>query len=255
MSTDAPRAPLDRKRISDEISQYWRVSVVDTTGSTQEDLLQLVSNEQALPKKVIVSEYQSAGRGRLDRNFEAPPMSALTFSLYIEPKVDKNEWSFLTLLLALSIKEALVSLDNSSSIKIKWPNDLLIDEKKCAGIIAQAAEKGLVLGIGLNVGMNQSELPVPTATSLAIEGWSELDRNIILGAILNHFEVNLQIWELGKSFISEYKEASATIGADVEVLLPGGVNITSKALGVSDAGELLLESGEVVSVGDVVHLR
>ncbi len=255
MSTDAPRAPLDPKRITEEISQYWRVSVVDITESTQVDLLQLVSSNQALSKRVIASEFQSAGRGRLDRNFEAAPMSALTFSMYIEPKVDKSEWSFLTLLAALSVREAIASLDSRTLIDIKWPNDLLIGEKKCAGIIAQATAKGVVLGIGLNVGMNQSELPVPTATSLAIEGSSELDRNRILGAILNHFEVNLQIWELGKSFIAEYKEASATIGTDVEISLPGGKVIRSKATGVSDAGELLLESGEAVTVGDVVHLR
>ena len=255
MSTDAPRAPLDRKRISDEISQYWRVSVVDITGSTQDDLMQLVSSNQALAKSVIASEYQSAGRGRLDRTFDAASMSALTFSMYIEPKVDKAEWSFLTLLAALSVREALASLDHSSHVAVKWPNDLMIGEKKCAGIIAQATAKGVIIGIGINIGMNESELPVPTATSLAIENFQVLDRNIILGAILNHFEVNLQIWELGKSFIAEYKEASSTIGADVEVLLPAGVSIKSKAIGVSDAGELILESGEVVTVGDVIHLR
>jgi BirA family transcriptional regulator, biotin operon repressor / biotin---[acetyl-CoA-carboxylase] ligase len=255
MSTDAPRAPLDRKRISEEISQYWRVSVVDVTESTQVDLLQLVSSNEALSKQVIVSEYQSAGRGRLDRNFEAAPMSALTFSMYIEPKVDKAEWSFLTLLSALSVREAIASLDSTISVEVKWPNDLLIGEKKCAGIIAQAAEKGVVIGIGINVGMKEAELPVPTATSLAIEGSLELDRNRILAAILNHFEVNLQIWELGKSFITEYKEASATIGAMVEVTLPGGDVLKSKAIGITDAGELLLDSGEAVTVGDVVHLR
>jgi BirA family biotin operon repressor/biotin-[acetyl-CoA-carboxylase] ligase len=255
MSTDAPRAPLDPKRITEEISQYWRVSVVDITESTQVDLLQLVSSNQALSKRVIVSEFQSAGRGRLDRNFEAAPMSALTFSMYIEPKVDKSEWSFLTLLAALSVREAIGFLESKTRLDVKWPNDLLINEKKCAGIIAQATDKGVVIGIGINVGMNQSELPVPTATSLAIEGGIELDRNVILGAILNHFEVNLQIWELGKSFIAEYREASATIGAEVEVTLPGGKVIKSKATGVSDAGELLLESGEAVTVGDVVHLR
>jgi BirA family biotin operon repressor/biotin-[acetyl-CoA-carboxylase] ligase len=255
MSTDAPRAPLDRKRISDEISQYWRVSVVDITGSTQDDLMQLVSSNQALAKSVIASEYQSAGRGRLDRTFDAASMSALTFSVYIEPKVDKAEWSFLTLLAALSVREALASLDHSPHVAVKWPNDLMIGEKKCAGIIAQATAKGVIIGIGINVGMNESELPVPTATSLAIENFQVLDRNIILGAILNHFEVNLQIWELGKSFIAEYKEASSTIGADVEVLLPAGVSIKSKAIGVSDTGELILESGEVVTVGDVIHLR
>jgi BirA family transcriptional regulator, biotin operon repressor / biotin---[acetyl-CoA-carboxylase] ligase len=69
MSTDAPRAPLDPKRITEEISQYWRVSVVDITESTQVDLLQLVSSNQALSKRVIVSEFQSAGRGRLRSKF------------------------------------------------------------------------------------------------------------------------------------------------------------------------------------------
>jgi BirA family biotin operon repressor/biotin-[acetyl-CoA-carboxylase] ligase len=252
---DAPRAPLDKKRISQEISRYWRVSVVEVTGSTQDDLFELASTSQALPKTILASEYQEKGRGRLDRTFIAAPHSALTFSIYIEPKVDKSEWSFLTLLAGLSVHEALYTLDPQTTTSIKWPNDLLINGKKFVGMIAQATNKGVVLGIGINVGMSVDELPVGNATSLALEEFSELDRNVILAAIINHFEINLEMWENDKSYLAEYRSASSTLGSQVEVTLPDGSLITSKAIDISDTGALLLEDGNEVTVGDVVHLR
>jgi BirA family biotin operon repressor/biotin-[acetyl-CoA-carboxylase] ligase len=98
-------------------------------------------------------------------------------------------------------------------------------------------------------------LPVPNATSLAIEGFSVLDRNLILAAIINHFEINLEMWEHDKSFLAEYRFASVTIGSEVEVTLPGGEVIQSKAVDVSDSGALMLANGREVTVGDVVHLR
>ncbi len=122
-------------------------------------------------------------------------------------------------------------------------------------MIAQATEKGVVLGIGVNVGMSADEVPVPNATSVAIEGFSVLDRNLILAAIINHFEINLEMWEHDKSFLAEYRVASVTIGSEVEVTLPGGEVIQSKAVDVSDSGALMLADGREVTVGDVVHLR
>jgi BirA family biotin operon repressor/biotin-[acetyl-CoA-carboxylase] ligase len=229
--------------------------VVEVTGSTQDDLFQLASSGTAIPKTILASEFQSSGRGRLDRTFEAAPHSALTFSIYIEPKVDKEEWSFLTLLAGLSVHEALHTLDPQTVVGIKWPNDLLIGEKKFVGMIAQATAKGVVLGIGINVGMTSEELPVESATSLAIEDFLELDRNVILASIINHFEINLEMWENDKSFLAEYRAASTTIGSSVEVTLPDGEIIKSKALDISNAGTLILESGREVTVGDVVHLR
>jgi BirA family biotin operon repressor/biotin-[acetyl-CoA-carboxylase] ligase len=122
-------------------------------------------------------------------------------------------------------------------------------------MIAQATEKGVVLGIGINVGMTQAELPVENATSLALEEFAELDRNVILASIINHFEINLEMWENDQSFLAQYRSASVTIGRDVEVTLPGGEKIKSRALDISHAGGLLLEDGSEVTVGDVVHLR
>lgn len=229
--------------------------MVEVTGSTQDDLFQLASSGNAIPKTILASEYQTSGRGRLDRTFEAPSHSALTFSIYIEPKALREEWPFLTLLAGISVHEALHSLDPQVSVGLKWPNDLLIGEKKFVGMIAQATQKGVVLGIGINVGMSQAELPVENATSLALEGFSVLDRNILLATIINHFEINLEMWENDKSFLAEYRAASTTIGAEVEVTLPGGVVIQSKAVDISDTGALLLDNGREVTVGDVVHLR
>ena len=255
MSTDAPRAPLDRKAISAEISHYWRVSVVEITGSTQDDLYQRATTSDGVAKSVIAAEYQSAGRGRLDRTFLAPATSALTFSLYIEPKIEKEEWSFLTLLTGISICEALTSLDPKITIGLKWPNDLFIGEQKVGGIITQATDRGVVIGIGINVAMNSEELPVENATSLSIAGFADLNRNTILAAILNHIEVNFQMWELGQSFIDQYRKLSVTIGKKVEVTLPGGALIQSQAVGISEFGALLLENHDAITVGDVLHLR
>lgn len=229
--------------------------MVEVTGSTQDDLYQLASSGSAIPKTILASEFQSSGRGRLDRTFEAATRSALTFSIYIEPKVEKEEWSFLTLLAGLSVHEALHTLDPQVSVGIKWPNDLLIGDKKFVGMIAQATEKGVILGIGINVGMSVEELPVENATSLAIEDFSELDRNVILAAIINHFEINLEMWENDQSFLAQYRSASSTLGKDVEVTLPGGEIVKSRAVDISNAGALMLENGSEVTVGDVVHLR
>ena len=229
--------------------------MVEVTGSTQDDLYQLASSGSALPKTILASEYQSSGRGRLDRTFEAAPHSALTFSIYIEPKVEKEEWSFLTLLAGLSVHEALHTLDPQVTVGVKWPNDLLIGDKKFVGMIAQATDKGVVLGIGINVGMTKEELPVENATSLAIEDFAELDRNVILAAIINHFEINLEMWENDQSFLAQYRSASVTLGKQVEVSLPGGEKLSSRAVDISNAGGLMLEDGSEVTVGDVVHLR
>ena len=229
--------------------------MVEVTGSTQDDLFQLASNKTLPPKSILLTEYQSAGRGRLDRKFIAPAGSALTFSLYVEPKVEKIYWPFLSLVTGVSIKEALNHLDSSLSLKLKWPNDLMINEKKCGGIITQATDKGVIIGIGINVDMKESELPVEHATSLEITRFSVLDRNLIAASIVNHLEINFQMWELGDTFLNQYSEASSTIGSTVEITTPDGEKIQAKATAISESGALILEDGREITVGDVIHLR
>ena len=255
MSNEVLRTPLDEAEINSKITPYWRVSVVELTGSTQNDLLQLVESKNALDGQVIVTEYQSSGRGRLDRTFEAPARSALLFSFYIKPRKERSEWGFIPLIAGLSLVRAITSTDTVMNVSLKWPNDLIINEKKCAGIIAQTTNEGIVLGIGLNVSMRSNELPVPSATSLAIEGSKISDRNVLLSHILNTFAELFESWEEGSDLLEEYASVSSTIGKNVRIEIPGGEILQASVTGISTTGELVLDDGRHVSAGDVIHLR
>ena len=255
MSIDTPRSALVLSEISEKISQYWRVSVVEVTGSTQDDLAKKVAEKSAASGDVIAAEFQSAGRGRLDRKFEAPQSSALMFSFYIEPSPDKSEWSFLPLVTGLSAIFTLLELDPSSTPTLKWPNDILLGNGKVGGIIAQASGDGVVIGVGINVGMTQAELPVVTATSLAIHNFPVLDRNLILSTFLTIFEELFERWQRGEDLRHLYNERSSTIGHDIRIEHPDGSHKNGKAVDVTPAGELILDDGSRVTVGDIVHLR
>ena len=254
MSSQAPSLPLDQALISKNISSYWRVSVVELTGSTQDDLLKRIESCDAQSGDVLVANYQTHGRGRLERTFTAPPGSALLFSIYVKPMRDKAEWGILTLIAGISVCDVLNTL-LEEHVTLKWPNDLLINGKKVCGLIGQATKDGIVLGIGINVGMTKQELPVPEATSLAVEGSLHLDRNEICALILRALEENFKRFEAGEDFVELYTKLSSTIGREVRVELPGGQKIESLALGIDPTGALVLADGSHISAGDVIHLR
>ena len=255
MSNEVLRTPLDEAEINSRVTPYWRVSVVELTGSTQNDLLQLVESKNALDGQVIATEFQSNGRGRLDRTFQAPAQSALLFSFYIKPRNQRSEWGFIPLIAGLSLVRAITTIDTAMNVSLKWPNDLIINEKKCAGIIAQTTNEGIVIGIGLNVSMTPNELPVSTATSLAIEGSTITDRDLLLSHLLNTFAELFEAWEEGSELLDEYASASSTIGKKVRIELPGGENLEATVARISHTGELVLDDGRHVSAGDVIHLR
>ena len=253
MGIDTPRAPLDQSRITSALSRYWRVSVVDLTASTQDDLVNKVNEGEAKSGDVIVANYQSAGRGRLDRTFLAPPSTALLFSLYLHPQRLRDDWGFIPLLAGYSIADTLRKI--SADVSIKWPNDLLIDELKVGGIISTAAGSGVIIGIGINVSSTVTELPVETATSLSIAGVDKLDRNFLLPLLLNAFEKDFTAWDKGESFLEKYSRLSATQGQEITIVGPSESTIRSRAKSFDEQGRLLLEDGQAVTVGDVVHLR
>lgn len=255
MSNEVLRTPLDEAEINSRVTPYWRVSVVELTGSTQNDLLQLVESNNALDGQVIATEFQSNGRGRLDRIFQAPAQSALLFSFYIKPRKERSDWGFIPLIAGLSLVRAITTIDTAMNVSLKWPNDFIINEKKCAGIIAQTTNEGIVIGIGLNVSITPNELPVSTATSLAIEGSTITDRDLLLSHLLNTFAELFEAWEEGSELLDEYASASSTIGKKVRIELPGGENLEATVARISHTGELVLDDGRHVTAGDVIHLR
>jgi BirA family transcriptional regulator, biotin operon repressor / biotin---[acetyl-CoA-carboxylase] ligase len=253
MGIDTPRAPLDQSQITSTLSQYWRVSVVDLTASTQDDLAEKVNAGDGKSGDVIIANYQSAGRGRLDRTFLAPASTALLFSIYLNPDRSRDDWSFIPLLAGFSIADTLRKI--GADVSIKWPNDLLINEMKLGGIISTAAGAGVIIGIGINVSTTVTELPVERATSLAIAGVTKLDRNFLLPLLLNAFENDFRAWDLGESFLEKYSQLSATQGREVTIIGPAESSIRSRAKSFDDQGRLHLEDGQIVTVGDVIHLR
>jgi len=228
--------------------------VVDLTASTQSDLLSLANSKKLEAGEVIVAEYQSAGRGRLDRTFEAASGTALLFSFYVSPKREKNEWGFITQLAALTMHENIAP-DLPVECSVKWPNDILIGEKKVAGLLAQATEGGVIVGIGLNVEMGIEELPVTTATSLKISGSNNLNRNILLSNFLNAFEIIFRKWDAGEDFIDRYAAVCSTLGRPVNIEVAGRESRSGVADSINKFGALVLTDGFEVTIGDVVHLR
>lgn len=252
MGRELLRAALDQAEINRLITRYWRVSVVELTSTTQGDLVQLVRDGKANAGDVIVAEYQSAGRGRLDRSFEAAKGSALLFSFYIEPKRNRDDWGWIPLIAGYCVAKTLHAYD----AKIKWPNDILIKGKKVSGLIAEFAGDGVVVGIGINVGMEERELPVDTATSLLLEGAVDLTRNQILCELLEEFEEHFSPWDKGVDEVQPlYVQLSETLGKDVRIEYPGGATHLATAESISDTGALVLDDGTHVQSADVIHLR
>jgi BirA family biotin operon repressor/biotin-[acetyl-CoA-carboxylase] ligase len=251
------REALRESELHAELSPYWRVSVVDVTGSTQVDLAESIRAHSAVDGDVLVANYQSDGKGRLDREFIAAPSAALLFSLYKKVTRPRDEWNFIALLTALSITEALTDLDRNITLSIKWPNDILVNDKKVAGLLCQGENDGVIVGVGLNVGMQETELPVPTATSLYLEKFSQLDRNEILKRILRSFNENFEAWhEQGSApFISQYENLCSSLNRDIQIIWPAGDSQATQATGISIRGELILNDGVLVNSADVLHLR
>ena len=229
--------------------------MVEVTGSTQDDLSKSVKKDATRSGTLLIANFQSSGRGRLDRTFSAPPSSALTLSFYLTPHLDRAEWSFLPLLTGLSAISSLKNLDAGLRVSLKWPNDLLVNGRKLGGILVEATSDGVVIGIGVNVAMAQDQLPTKDATSLLLEDFAFLDRNLIAVELLNVFHDLYERWQAGEDMRHLYRENCETIGMTIRVDLPNGPPATGKAADISRTGELIMESGLRVSVGDVVHLR
>nr|WP_221494084.1 biotin--[acetyl-CoA-carboxylase] ligase [Actinomadura coerulea] len=263
----------------------WRdVRVVEETGSTNADLAER-AREGAPEGTVLVTELQTAGRGRLGRTWTAPPRSGLMFSMLLRPRVPVERLAWASLLTGVAVATALRRMtawsqagegflgdggeggeggDTAVDVRLKWPNDVLVGDRKLAGILAEMVDGGLVVGVGLNVGLREDELPVPTATSLAIEGAPHSDRAPLLRAILREFGTWYQEWTaLGgdpetSGLRTAYRDLCATLGREVRVEMPGGERVAGTARDVDGSGRLVVAgpAGDTaVSAGDVVHVR
>jgi BirA family biotin operon repressor/biotin-[acetyl-CoA-carboxylase] ligase len=235
------------------------------TGSTNQDLLALAASDQHPEFFTLITEFQTAGRGRLDRKWQAATGSSVMASVLVRPSF-KNDSAigWLSLMMAEAVKTAIAEVGIES--KIKWPNDVLVKGQKISGILAEANSdlSAVVVGFGINVNQSAQELPTGSATSLLVEGATNLDRDSLLAQTLSHFQqLYLDFVEAGGDALAsglraKIIESSATIGELVEVSFPDGSSAVGEAIGIDEGGRLQVLSSTktlTVSAGDVLHLR
>ncbi|MDD2858107.1 MAG: biotin--[acetyl-CoA-carboxylase] ligase [Candidatus Nanopelagicales bacterium] len=236
-------------------------TILDTTESTNADVARLAASG-AIEGSCIVAEHQSAGRGRQSRDWVSPPNAGLWMSVLVRPHdLARDAWTWLPLIAGLAAAEAVQQVAGVDA-RVKWPNDLVVVEgqgvpRKLAGVLSEAVgENAVVLGIGINVTLTSDELPIPTGTSIALEGGST-DREQLMAAVLTGLAARLAQWRArDHALITDYRARCVTIGRTVEATLPGEEVVRGIAVDVDDDGHLLVDDGtEVVAItaGDVIH--
>jgi hypothetical protein len=113
---------------------------------------------------------------------------------------------------------------------------------------------GVIVGVGINVSTTKASLPVAHATSIFLVTDLQLDRNELLAKILNNLEKDLLDWQSGKDLTAKYRALSATIGSQVRIALPDGSSVEAVAVDIDETGSLHLDNGQLITVGDVIHL-
>lgn len=259
------RPPLDAAALRTALivpdSLWTEVVVTESTGSTNADAA-AAARQGAAEGTVFTTHVQTSGRGRLDRAWDSPPGSGIALSVVLRPTgVPAARWVWLSLLVGLAVDAAVRDLGVAS--ELKWPNDVLVDGRKLAGILLERVETptgpAAVVGVGLNVSMTREELPVPHATSLALENAASVDRTVVLRSMLRTLEALYRAWVQAEGdptsgIRDAYLRRCVTVGSAVRVLMPDGSERTGTADSVDEHGRLVVD-GQPVSAGDVTHVR
>ena len=262
------RAPLNVASLREQLVgpdlPLRRLDVVETTGSTNADLLARHASGEDIGGAVLLAEHQSAGRGRNGRSWSAAPRSQIAVSIGVSAAgVPPSAWGWLPLLTGVALVEAIRDTTGIEA-GVKWPNDVLVGTGKLAGILAEVAapDPVIVVGLGLNVTLTSAEAPDPRATSLQMLGAEMLDRDRLVVAVLGRLTTRIRHWQHAHgpdpTLVADYREHSLTVGSRVRAVLPGDRETIGTATQVDHLGRLLIDTDTeivTVSAGDITHLR
>jgi BirA family biotin operon repressor/biotin-[acetyl-CoA-carboxylase] ligase len=276
-----PSPPLTRDTIQSTLSTTWlgrRIELFDSLPSTNREAAQLAQADVE-HGTVVAADSQTAGRGRLSRTWFSPPGANLYCSIILRaarPPERFTEWlSWLPLISALAASEAIEQV-SSLHVSVKWPNDLLISERKVGGILCESgtgmrSDPFQIIGIGINVNVEHDDWPAElrdSATSIWQERKIAVDRNRLFAQLLLELEQCLdELVVHGTNRIAlAYSQRCSTIGHTVRATLGNGDIVVGLAEGVGQDGSLHVRpqatqpgSGtpEVVQlrVADIIHVR
>jgi BirA family biotin operon repressor/biotin-[acetyl-CoA-carboxylase] ligase len=236
-----------------------RIMIFDSLPSTNTHAKSLAINN-AEEGTIVIAEEQTAGRGRLGRSWHTEPGKNLTFSLIIQPHLSPDHVGIISLYASVAVTSALTTVA-SVQLQCKWPNDVLINGRKCCGILSETTFTDgkisyVVIGIGVNI--NQSEFPpelASLATSLFLETGKCFDRTLVLAAILQQMESMYPLITSGRSsdIINQWQEHTTMFGNEVTINQDGRL-LRGTALRLAEDGGLIIatQNGEVkVLAGDV----
>lgn len=225
------------------------IHVFEQTTSTN-DVVEKLARDGVREGVVVFAESQTRGRGRLGRKWISPARKGLWFSILLRPNLRPQETTQLTVASANALRRAIFA-QTRLPVEIKWPNDILINGKKTAGILTEmSAEldrvRHVILGIGIDVNQDAQEFPADLrkiATSLKIENSDSLSRAALATAVLRELDLEYSRISAGKfsAVAAEWMEHCATIGKDVTVQI-GDRKIRGRAESLDDDGALILRS-------------
>lgn len=239
-----------------------KIYYFETVSSTMDTAFQL-GIKGAPEGALILAETQTKGRGRLGRNWYSPKYKGIYLSLILRPQILPQRAPVLTLLAAVSVCEA-IEAHSGLMAQIKWPNDILLNQKKFAGILTEISAETdaihfVVIGIGLNINNEKKNLP-ENATSLREQKKQETGRVGLLQELLRNFEKNYLLFcsKTATPIVEKWRSFSVTLGKRVKILTQKR-HLEGVAVDIDDDGGLLLrrDSGliEKIMAGDVSHCR
>jgi len=271
-----------------------RIEYLAEAGSTNDVLVAHATGPDAAAwpdLSVVVTDNQTRGRGRLGRTWLAPTGKSLAISVLLRPVLpggaplppDRLGWfpllagAAMTRAVRQVVEDSIVPVADGVAreeeaprheVSLKWPNDVLIDGYKVSGILSELLPdaRGLVIGAGLNVSLDEHDLPTLTSTSLLLVTRSAPDPDAVLARYLTELrDLTRAFLDAGgdpvaSDLLQAVTELCGTLGSAVRVELPGGGDLIGTATGLDELGRLVVQdqaSGELqaVAAGDVTHLR
>lgn len=250
---------ISKRKIGASLDTIWlgrEITVLNETTSTNDVAKQMALQEAAANGAVVLAEYQTAGRGRMGRQWQNTAGKDICMSIVLRPDMELKRAPVLALATAVGISDALdhIGLEN----EIKWPNDILCNDKKLSGILLESSvrpDSSLTVIVGIGVNVNETVPPAElehTAASLALILGSELDRNTLTAKLLNHLEPVYDACDskAGCSYILErYRSKCITLKREITVHSANQV-LSGIAEDIDELGRLCLRAID----GSLLHL-